>query len=175
MRRMALETPRLVLRKLTTDDAAFMLDLLNQPSFHQYIGDRGVRSLEAAAAYIERGAMASYERHGFGLYAVEVKGEAGPVGICGLVKRDGLDDVDIGFAFVPSAWSVGYATESAMAVLDEGLTRFGLTRIVAITAPDNDRSIRVLEKLGFAFESMVCLAPETSELRLFAWQPRHDG
>ena len=166
---MILETARLVLRHMTLDDAAFMLDLLNQPSFHRYIGDRGVRTIEGAEAYIAQGPMASYQRFGFGLYAVEVKGEPGAIGICGLIKRDGLDDVDIGFAFLPQAWSKGYAVESALAVRDYGARAFGLTRIVAITNPDNERSIRVLERIGFAFEKTIRLTPQSSEVRLFGW------
>jgi ribosomal-protein-alanine N-acetyltransferase len=152
-----IETPRLVLRRLTRADAPFMLDLLNQPSFIENIGDRGARTLEQAATYIENGPIASYARHGFGLYLVVVKEGGKAAGICGLVKRDGLDDVDLGFAFLPGDWGKGYAAESALAV-----------KSVAITSPNNWSSIRVLEKLGFSFEKMVRLTPRNEELKLFS-------
>src|SRR5512133_2195823 len=99
-----LETERLILRKLTTDDAPFILDLLNQPSFIQYIGDRGVRTLDYARQYILNGPIASYERHGFVLYLALLKDSETPIGMCGLVKRDALADVDVGFAFLPQFW-----------------------------------------------------------------------
>ena len=163
-----IETERLVLRRLANQDAPFMLDLLNQPSFIQNIGDRGVRTVEQAATYIETGAVASYSRHGFGLYLVVEREGGEPAGICGLVKRDGLEDVDLGFAFLPGYWKKGYAVESATAVRDYAAANVGLERLVAITSPANWPSIRVLEKLGFAFEKMVRLAPEGEELKLFS-------
>jgi len=163
-----IETDRLELRRLTADDAAFMLDLLNQPSFIENIGDRGVRTLEDARGYILNGAVASYERRGFGLYLVAVKATGEAAGICGLVKRDGLDDVDIGFAFLPQHWGQGYAVESATAVKDYAAKVIGLHRLVAITSPDNLASIRVLERIGLAFEAMVRLSPNGEELKLFS-------
>jgi RimJ/RimL family protein N-acetyltransferase len=163
-----IETARLVLRRLTSEDAPFMLDLLNQPSFIQNIGDRGARTLEQAAAYIENVPVASYARYGFGLYLVVVRDGGKAAGICGLVKRDGLEDVDLGFAFLPRFWKKGYAVESALAVMRYAATVVGLTRLVAITLPANEPSIRVLEKLGFMFERMVRLAPDAGELKLFA-------
>ena len=163
-----IETPRLVLRRLTVADAPFMLDLLNQPSFIENIGDRGARTLEQAATYIENGPVASYARYGFGLYLVVVRDRGEAAGICGLVKRDGLDDVDLGFAFLPGYWRKGYAVESALAVKTYAGAVVGLKRLVAITSPANWPSIRVLEKLGFAFEKMVRLAPDDDELKLFS-------
>ncbi len=163
-----IETARLTLRQLNAADAPFMLDLLNQPSFIENIGDRGVRTLEDARAYILNGAVASYERHGFGLYLAVVKDTGEAAGICGLVKRDGLDDVDIGFAFLPRHWKKGYAVESAAAVKDYAATAVGLARLVAITSPENWASIRVLEKIGFTFEKMIRLSPTGEDLKLFA-------
>ena len=163
-----LETDRLILSKLSIDDAAFILELLNQPSFLQYIGDRGVRTLDEARDYIMKGPVDSYERHGFGLYLCELKGGKAPIGICGLIKRECLDDVDIGFAFLPDHWGKGYCYEAASAVLAMGKSRFGLNRIVAITSIDNYRSIRVLERLGMRFERMVKLADDQPEIKLFA-------
>lgn len=162
------ETERLILRKLTTDDAPFILDLLNQPSFIQFIGDRGIRTLGDACQYILNGPVASYERHGFGLYLTLLKGGEIPIGICGLIKREALADVDVGFAFLPQFWLKGYAFESASAVVDYGKKTLGIQRIVGITTPDNIGSIRVLEKLGLRFERMVKLSANEPELKLFS-------
>src|SRR5580700_8038038 len=126
------ETERLILRRLSTDDDAFILELLNEPSFLQNIGDRGVRTLEDARGYILKGPVASYERFGFGLFLVALKETAVPLGICGLLKRDALEDVDIGFAFLPRFWSQGYAFESAAAVMAFGREALGIRRVVAI-------------------------------------------
>jgi RimJ/RimL family protein N-acetyltransferase len=150
-----LETERLVLRRLRAEDAPFMLGLLNEPSFVQNIGDRGVRTLEAAREYIRAGAVASYEQHGFGLYLVELKATSVPIGICGLVKRPFLADVDIGFAFLPLYWTQGYAYESAAAVMQYARSSLGIERVVAIASPDNHASGRLLNKLGLRFESMI--------------------
>jgi RimJ/RimL family protein N-acetyltransferase len=162
-----LETERLLLRRITTDDAEFILDLLNQPSFLRYIGDKEVRNVADAIQYIQTGPIASYERFGFGLYLVELKENGESIGMCGLLKRDSLPDVDVGFAFLPSYWSRGYAFESAGAVMNYGREVLGLRRIVAITSPDNDASIRLLEKIGLRFERMIKLASDQPEVRLF--------
>jgi RimJ/RimL family protein N-acetyltransferase len=162
-----LETPRLVLRWVTTDDAPFIFELLNEPSFIQYIGDKGVRSLEDACNYILTGPVASYQRFGHGLYLVLLKETGAPIGMCGLLKRDTLPDVDIGYAFRPAFWMKGYAFEAAAAVLVHGREAFGLRRIVAITSPDNAGSKAVLEKLGMRFEESVSLTPG-QETHLFA-------
>jgi RimJ/RimL family protein N-acetyltransferase len=162
-----LETERLVLRQLSTDDAEFIIELLNQPSFLRYIGDKGVRNSEDAVRYIQTGPQASYERFGFGLYLVELKETGASIGICGLLKRDSLPDVDVGFAFLPEFWSQGYAFESAAAVMTYGREALGLRRIVAITSPDNDASIRLLEKIGLRFERMIKLSEDQPEVRLF--------
>jgi RimJ/RimL family protein N-acetyltransferase len=163
-----LESDRLTLRRITPDDAEFMLALLNEPSFHQYIGDRGVRTLEDAARYIANGPMASYEKFGFGLWLVVSKATGEAMGICGLLKRETLDHPDIGFAFRPAFWGQGYALESASAVLAHGREAHGMGRIDAIVQPDNARSIRLLEKLAFRHESRVRLTPEGEELLLMA-------
>lgn len=162
-----LETERLVLRRLSTDAAEFILELLNQPSFLRYIGDKGVRNTEDAVRYIQNGPVASYERFGFGLYLVELKETGVAIGMCGLLKRDSLPDVDVGFAFLPDYWSQGYAFESAAAVMTYGREVLGLRRIVAITSLDNDASIRLLEKIGLRFERLIKLSEDQSEVRLF--------
>jgi RimJ/RimL family protein N-acetyltransferase len=166
-----LETDRLVLRELSVEDAAFILELVNEPSFLRFIGDKGVKTLEDARDYILNGPVASYKRFGFGLYLAELKSGGAPIGMCGLLKRDSLDDVDIGFAFLPAFWGKGYAFESASAVMDLGKSGFGLDRIVAITSPDNHSSIRVLEKLGMKLERMVRLSEVSQEIKLFAPHP----
>jgi RimJ/RimL family protein N-acetyltransferase len=165
---MILATDRLSLRELSVDDAGFMLRLLNEPSFLRYIGDRGVRTIEEARSYIRQGPIASYERHGFGLWLVEVQESGAAAGICGLLKRDVLEDADIGYAFLPEFWSQGYALEAASAVLAYARQTLGFARVLAVTNVDNESSIRLLGKLGFAYERMVRLADGDPEGKLFA-------
>jgi RimJ/RimL family protein N-acetyltransferase len=163
-----LETERLLLRQFSTDDAEFILKLLNEPSFIQNIGDRGVRTLAEVSSYILNGPVASYTKNGFGLYLVVLKETNESIGMCGLIKRDGLDDVDIGYAFLPKFWSKGYAVESALAVKVYAKNVIRLHRIVAITDPANEGSIRVLENIGLKFERMIKLSDDDIELKLFA-------
>jgi len=164
-----LETDRLILRRLSVDDAGFMLGLLNDPSWLRFIGDRGVRTREEARAYILKGPVDMYDRLGFGIYLTELKEEGGPIGICGLVKRDFLADVDIGFALLPGFWGQGYAYEAASAVMEYAKEALGLKRLVAITNPENHSSVRLLEKLGFQFDRMVRATADGPEIRLFVW------
>lgn len=163
-----LETDRLILRNATADDAPFILDLLNQPSFIRFIGDRGIRDLEGAREYIQTRLVKSYDSNGFGLYLTLLKEGDIPIGICGLVKREGLDDVDVGFAFLPQYESKGYGFESASAVMDYSRNTLGLKRIAGITTTDNHKSIRLLEKLGLKFEKMIKLPNDDEELKFFA-------
>jgi [ribosomal protein S5]-alanine N-acetyltransferase len=162
-----LETERLLLRQFSTDDDEFILGLVNEPSFIQNIGDRGVRTLDNAKSYILNGPVASYEKNGFGLYLVLLKETNESIGMCGLIKREQLNDVDIGYAFLPRFWSKGYAAESALAVKAYAKDVIGLKRIVAIVDPANEGSIRVLEKIGLQFEKMVRLSEDDIELKLF--------
>jgi len=162
-----LETERLTVRQLTEDDAEFILELLNEPSFIQNIADRGVRNLDDARGYIVNGPQASYARNGFGLFLVELKESGVPIGMCGLIKRDSLEDVDIGYALLPRFWSKGYAHEAAAAVMDYGRNVLKIPRIVGITAPDNEGSIRVLEKIGLRFDKIVVLDGVEGESKLF--------
>ena len=166
-----LETDRLVLRKLSPEHSGFILVLLNDPSWLRFIGDRGVRTLEDARKYILDGPVDSYERVGFGMYLTELKESGEPIGICGLVKREALDDVDIGYAFLPQFRGKGLAFEAASAVMAYGRGVLGLGRIVAVTAPDNDASIRVLKKLGMHYERKVRLSADGDEISLFANDP----
>ena len=165
--RTILETERLILRRMTLDDDAFIRALLNEPSFLRYIGDRGVRTLDDARRYIADGPLASYDRVGFGLYIVETKEDEMPIGICGLLKRDTLEHPDIGFAFLPWFWSKGYAFESAAAVINYGRSSLGIGRILAIASPDNDASIKLLQRLGFSYEGTRRLSEGASEVKVF--------
>lgn len=170
-----IETERLGLHALdseSTDDVAFMHRLLNESSFIHNIGDRGVRSLDDARAYLLKGPISSYLANGFGLYRIEVKKSGETAGICGLVKRATLDDPDLGYALLPECCGKGYAVEAAAATLENGHRVLGLPRILAITRPDNVASLRVLETLDFQFEGMVQWPPDDLPLKLFAHESR---
>jgi RimJ/RimL family protein N-acetyltransferase len=162
-----IQSARLNFRELELRDAQFILELLNEAGFLRFIGDKGVRTLADARDYILKGPMDSYRSFGFGLYLTSLRDGAAPIGICGLVKRDALADVDVGFAFLARYWSKGYAAEAAAAVLSYGRNTLGLGRIVAITAPDNHGSIAVLEKIGLRLEGRIKLAEDGAELQLF--------
>ena len=162
-----LETERLILRWLQTSDAAFILELVNEPSWLKYIGDKGVKTLKDAESYIRKGPIEMYERLGFGLYLVEIKESSEPIGICGLIKREMLEDVDLGFAFLPKFWGKRYAFESASATMSYGKNALGLPRIAAITSQGNRPSEKLLEKLGFRFERNVRLSNSDDELKLY--------
>ncbi|QNA90739.1 GNAT family N-acetyltransferase [Massilia sp. Dwa41.01b] len=162
-----LSTPRLRLRRMRVDDAPFMLALLNDPSWHRFIGDRGIRTLEGAVDYIVNGPLAMVARLGFGFDVVELAGGGCPIGVCGLAKRDFLDDVDIGYAFLPQYWGSGYAHEAAQAVLAHA-RQLGLRRVVATVRPDNAASIRLLEKLGLRYERRLERMPAAPDLCLYA-------
>ena len=163
-----LNTERLLVREFDTNDAEFILELLNQPSFIQFIGDKGVRSVDDARNYITTGPIESYRRHGFGLYLVELKDRKVPIGMCGVLKRESLPDPDLGFAFLPEYWGKGYAFEAASAALDQARDFFKLARILAITNPDNDASIKLLATLGFQFERVMKLSTDSDEVKLFS-------
>jgi RimJ/RimL family protein N-acetyltransferase len=162
-----LDTERLTLRLAALGDAAFILRLLNEPSFLRFIGDRKVRTIEDAERYIGERLIASYERNGFGLWVVERRDSLGPIGICGLVKRDALPDADIGFAFLPEFWGHGFAFESAAGVKRYGFDVLTLPRLLAITNPDNVASIRIVEKLGLEFDRALSLTPGEPEVNLY--------
>jgi ribosomal-protein-alanine N-acetyltransferase len=162
-----LQTERLRLRHMAPDDAAFILDLLNDRAFHRFIGDRGVRTLEAARDYILSASGAAPARPGLGFHVVELRETGAPVGICGLAKRDFLDDVDIGYAFLPQHGGQGYAIEAARGVLAHARA-LALDRLVATVHPENSASIRLLEKLGLRFERMIEVPDSARALHLFA-------
>lgn len=163
-----LETDRLALRLAGADDAGFMFELMNDPGWLEHIGDRGIRSIEDARNYIVDRLQSQYLRLGYGLHLVELKDPPAPIGLCGLVKRDWLDDVDLGFAFLPQFRGQGYALEAAAATLGHAREVLGLARIVAIVSPANHASIRLLERLGLRFERRVTPPAATTEVCLFA-------
>jgi RimJ/RimL family protein N-acetyltransferase len=162
------ETGRLALRQFSPNDAEFILELLNEPSWIRFIGDKNVRTLDDARNYLVNGPIAMYERVGFGLFLVALKSSGEPVGMCGLIKRDTLEDVDIGFAFLPRHWGKGYAFEAAEATMNYGREVLKLKRIVAITSPDNDSSIKLIERIGLKYVETRSLTPG-GVTKLFAY------
>ena len=160
---MDIRTDRLTLRRFTLDDADFIVELVNDPDWIRNIGDRKVRTAEDARAYLLRGPLALYERHGFGLYLVSLDATGERIGMCGLVKRDGLEHVDIGFAFLPAWRGRGFAEESARAVLAHARQDLGIERVVAIVSPHNQPSIRLLEKIGMRSAGRVKLPRDDDE------------
>ena len=167
-----LETDRTILREITEDDAAFVLDLLNQPSFIKYIGDRNVRDLEQAREYVESRFTFNYKKFNFGMWLVELKETGEPIGMCGFVKRDSLPEADIGFAFLPQFERKGFGFETADAVLKFGRDSLNLKRILAIVSQDNQSSEKLLLKVGFAFERLIEISGE--ELKLFSSNVREN-
>jgi RimJ/RimL family protein N-acetyltransferase len=163
-----LETDRLRLRWLDVEDAPFIIELLNDPSFIRFIGDKGVRTVEDARNYILNGPVASYEKFGFGLNAVELKEADVSIGICGVLKRDTLPHPDIGFAFLPAYWNQGYAYESAAAVMKHAREALAINEVLAITTPDNEASSRVLEKIGLRFDCLIKVSEDAPEVKLFS-------
>ncbi|NNF00552.1 MAG: GNAT family N-acetyltransferase [Pyrinomonadaceae bacterium] len=162
-----LETERLILREFDLDDAEFILELLNSPGWLKYIGNKKVKTINDAKSYLSEGPVKSYAENGFGLSMVELKFIGVPIGMCGLVNRDTLDDIDIGFAMLPDFAATGYGSEIALATLEYGRDQLGLKRIVGITVKDNKASIALLEKIGLKFEKMIDIPEDNEKLMLF--------
>jgi RimJ/RimL family protein N-acetyltransferase len=165
--RIVRETERLLVRRLTLEDDAFVLELLNEPGWLRFIGDRGVRTLADARGYLERVPFTQYAKQGFGLYRLERRADGERVGVCGLIRREGLPDPDIGFALLARHEGNGYALEAAAAVVQHAREDVKLQRLAAIVNPDNVRSIALLEKLGMRFERMIRMPGEDRDIRLF--------
>ncbi|MFN2529973.1 MAG: GNAT family N-acetyltransferase [Pyrinomonadaceae bacterium] len=161
------ETSRLVIRELTAADAHFILELLNDPLFLRYIGDKGVQTLADARQYIATGPCASYQQNGFGLFAVTLK-DGTAIGMCGILRRPTLSEPDIGFAFLPQYRAQGYAFESASAVTQWAKEKHNLKRLLAIVSPDNEASEKLLGKLQFCVQGLISLSPEQSDVKLFS-------
>lgn len=161
-----METGRLKLRRFMLDDAPFMFELVNDPAWIANIGDRGVRNLDDARRYIGK-TLAMYERYGFGMYVVELKDCGRAIGTCGLVKRDGLEHADIGFAFLPEFRSQGFAREAAAVVMKHARDDLGLDRVLAIVTPANKPSVNLIEKIGLRFERFTRMPGDGEELAVY--------
>lgn len=162
------ETNRLVISKFTTKDAPFFLELTNTPNWIKYIGDRNLKTVKDAEEYLKDKTLKSYSDFEFGFYKLQLKVEnLKSIGTCGLIKRETLDDVDIGFAMLPEYESKGFGYESSMAIMELAKHKFNLKRISAITLPINKKSIKLIEKLGLAFEKKVKPFEDDQELLLF--------
>lgn len=165
---MICQSERLVLRRARPEDAAFVLRLLNQPSWIRNIGDRGVRTVGDAERYIDARMLEPFRTLGYGMNVVELKASREPIGLCGLVKRDTLPGPDLGFALLDAHEGRGYALEAATAVLAHARRVLKIRRILAIVTPANERSTKLLAKLGFARERRARLTPEADELDIYA-------
>lgn len=166
---MIAETQRLILSKFTLEDAPFFLELVNSPSWIKFIGDRNTKTIKDAEERIKEGHFKSYETYGFGFYKLQLKGDGKrPIGTCGLIKRDTLEEVDIGFALLPEYESKGFGYESSIEVMRLAKEVFKLNKIVAITNLDNKKSIGLLEKLGLTYEKRVMPFEDEKEVLLFA-------
>ena len=169
-----IETERLLLRRFTLDDAAFVLELVNEPAWIRYIGDRKIRTLDDARAYLQNGPLDMYERLGFGLYLVARKQDEAAIGTCGLVKRDTLEFADIGFALLERYTGQGYAMEAAAETLVHARA-LGLQRLLAITTRDNRASQKLLGKLGMRLEREIEIAGDPERLCLFSMDLSREG
>lgn len=165
---MICQTSRLIISKFTVDDAPFFLELVNTPNWIQYIGDRNLKTVEQAENYLKNGSIKSYREFGYGFYKLQLKDSQTPIGTCGLVKRDYLEYVDIGFAMLPDYEKKGFGYEASIAVLELAKTNFNLDKVSAITTPTNTNSIKLLEKLGLSFEKRIKPFEDDEELLLFA-------
>jgi RimJ/RimL family protein N-acetyltransferase len=161
------ETSRLALRTFAASDDAFVLELLNTPSWLQYIGDRQIRTLADAQRYIMNNLLRLYAEQGYGAWVVVLKATGNPIGICGLFKRRYLEQPDLGFAFLPEAEGHGYAFEAATATLEYTKQQLELPRLFAITLPDNHRSVKLLKRSGFTLQGTIQPPGEAEELMLF--------
>ena len=168
-----IQTRRLRLRPFEPErDAAFLLEVLNEPDYIANVADRGVRTLEAAADFIRVKFLPNHERYGVGYCVVELKTSCVPIGTCGLIKRDTLDDFDIGYSILARFSGNGYAFEAAAALMEYGRNELGLRRIIGLTSPTNEKSAHLLEKLGLRYERNVQVPGFATESRLFIEAPR---
>jgi [ribosomal protein S5]-alanine N-acetyltransferase len=162
-----IDTNRLVIRDITEQDFHFIFRLLNEPSWIKYIGDKGIKTETDAKNYIQTGPLQMYKDFGFGLFLVTLKENAIPIGLCGLIKRPSLENIDLGYAFLPEYTGKGYAFEATKAVIKYGKEQLSIDKIVAITTIDNLNSEKVLLKLGFSFDSIIIENNASEELKLF--------
>jgi [ribosomal protein S5]-alanine N-acetyltransferase len=163
-----IDTARLTLRPFTTDDAAFIVELLNSPGWHRWIGDRKVRTIDDAQTYLRNGPIKQQAEHGYALWAIDRRDDGTTVGMCGLVRREGLPDADIGYALLPQHERQGYAREAALATLAFAFDSARLQSVLAVTHPDNAASSRLLESIGLRFERTVQLPKIDGPSSLYA-------
>ena len=164
---MLLNTERLTIREMILEDAPFILNLVNQPAFHENIGDKDIRSLADAEDYILTAGTENYEKLGYGMYLVLT--DHRPIGICGLLKRPYLDYPDIGFAYDEDYWNKGFGTEAARAMVQHATDTLGYDRLAAFTSVNNKASGRLLEKAGFQFAGIEPLTPELGPVATYKY------
>lgn len=169
--RPVLATERLELRWLLLRDSPFILELLTQPSWLRYIGDRGVHDLSSAEGYIRNGPRASYRERGYGLWHVSDRASGEAVGMCGLLRRSGFEHPEVGFAFLERHQRKGYGREATRATVDHARTTLGLGTLWAVVDPENVGSIRILEGAGFSYLRPVTMPGETTPIALYQSSP----
>ena len=162
------DTERLSLRPFKLEDAPFIVELVNSPGWLEFIGDKKISTEQDAILYLQNGPLKSYSINGFGLWLVELKPTSIPIGMCGLLQRDYLSSPDIGFAFLPAYTEKGYAFEIAKATQEYAFTSLGIHTLQAITLPHNERSIKLLERIGLKFEKLIQAPGNPAELRLYS-------
>jgi len=162
-----LKTKRLQLRRMTLDDADFIIKLLNSPKWIRFIGKRAVETLDQAREYLLKRVLPNYDSLGFGFYIIEKKSDLSRVGNCGLTLRTGMEHADIGYSLLPQYEGKGYAFEAAEAILKYGFEIHMLEHIEAIVTHDNEASIHLLKKLGMKYKSKIMLPDDDEELMLF--------
>jgi RimJ/RimL family protein N-acetyltransferase len=169
-----LETGRLRLRTIEVEDAAFYYELVNDPTWLEFIGDKGIRSVEGARVAIIDGPRAMQQRCGHSLYVMERKSDGRTLGLCGLIQRDALPAADIGYAIRPAFFGQGYTYEAAVAVLAYARERLGMRRVLGLTAPGNAKSIRLLQKLGLSYVETKPLPPDDRTTNIYCIEfPSH--
>ncbi len=164
---MILETKRLILSKFSVKDAPFFYTLVNDPAWMRFIGDRNVKTIADAEKYLIDKIIPSYVKHGFGFYVVSSKEDNTPIGMSGLVDRNGLDHIDVGYAFLPQYRGKGYAYEATKAVLDYAKNILKIDPVVAITNEKNTKSIQLLKRLGLHYDKLIQLPHDNEKCRLF--------
>jgi len=161
------ETERLILKPTNENDVEFIFELLNSPKWMQYIGDRNVKTVEEAQNYIRQRMLPQLEKLGFSNYTAIRKEDNAKIGTCGLYDREGMEETDIGFAFLPQYEKKGYAYEAARKILTEAKSSFGLERLCAFTTKDNYSSQKLLEKLGLKASGTITIPNDDEELLLY--------
>ena len=164
----SLQTERLLLRRVTLGDAGLMLAIWNDPAFVRYVGDRGIRTIAEAQEALKDGAFKLYDDYGYGPYAMSLTNDGSVIGICGLFRRENLDDPDIGFAVLPDFCGNGYAGEAAKAVVAHARDDLGIKRLTAIVSPENSASIGLIKKLGLTFDRGITMPGDDEEISLYS-------